>query len=144
MKYILGAPGSGKTKEILKLSEENRIPILCESAARKERLLQRAMQYGFVIPVPIVFSEVTAKDKVVYVDDIERLLQAMLGVKVDIVTLNLLKPDDVTTLKEWFLEQKSRFSINDFYLYLGKDKMKSLEVAIKSGSFLYFWYKFWI
>lgn len=100
MKYILGAPGSGKTKEILKLSEENRIPILCESAARKERLLQRAMQYGFVIPVPIVFSEVTAKDKVVYVDDIERLLQAMLGVKVDIVTLNLLKPGDVTTLKE--------------------------------------------
>ena len=100
MKYILGAPGSGKTKEILKLSEENRIPILCESAARKERLLQRAMQYGFVIPVPIVFSEVTAKDKVVYIDDIERLLQAMLGVKVDIVTLNLLKPDDVTTLKE--------------------------------------------
>ena len=62
MKYILGAPGTGKTKEILRLSEENRIPILCESQARKERLLQRAMQYGFVIPVPIVFSEVTPKD----------------------------------------------------------------------------------
>ena len=100
MKYILGAPGTGKTKEILRLSEENRIPILCESQARKERLLQRAMQYGFVIPVPIVFSEVTPRDKVVYIDDIERLLQAMFNIKVDTVTLNLLKPDDVTTLKE--------------------------------------------
>ncbi len=100
MKYILGAPGSGKTKEILRLSEENRIPILCESQARKERLLERAMQYGYVVPVPIVFSELTNKDKVVYIDDIERLLTAMFGVKVDTLTLNLLNPNDVTTLKE--------------------------------------------
>ncbi len=100
MKYILGAPGTGKTKEILRLSEENHIPVLCESQQRKNRLLERATQYGYVIPVPIVFSELTPNDKVVYIDDIERLFKAMFNVKVDTVTLNLLKPDDVTTLKE--------------------------------------------
>lgn len=100
MKYILGAPGTGKTKEILRLSEENHIPVMCESQARKERLLERAKQYGYVIPVPIVFNEITLSDKVVYVDDIERLFKAMFNVDVDIVTLNLLKPDDVKTLKE--------------------------------------------
>ncbi len=100
MKFIIGAPGTGKTKEILRLSEENNIPVLCESPQRKARLLERARQYGFVIPVPIVFNEVTPNDKVVYVDDIERLLKAMLNVSVDTVTLNLLNPTDITTLTE--------------------------------------------
>lgn len=98
MKFILGAPGSGKTKEILRLSAENHVPILCESPARKERLLQRALQYGFVIPVPIVFNEVKDDDRVVYIDDIERLLKAIFSCKVEIVTLNTEHESDVTKL----------------------------------------------
>ena len=99
MKFILGAPGIGKTKEILRLSAENRIPVLCESQARKERLLQRAYQYGYVIPVPIVFSEVSSKDGVVYIDDIDRLFKAMFPCKVEAVTLNLENEDDLKVLK---------------------------------------------
>lgn len=98
MKFILGGPGSGKTKEILRLSEENRIPILCESHARKERLLQRAFQYGYVIPVPIVYDEVKETDEVVYIDDIERLLNVLFPCKVDTITINTEKSSDVKKL----------------------------------------------
>ena len=31
MKFILGAPGTGKTKELLRMSAENKVPVLCES-----------------------------------------------------------------------------------------------------------------
>ena len=99
MKFILGAPGTGKTKELLRMSAENKVPVLCESVQRKERLLDRALQYGYIIPVPIVFNEMQDDDRVVYVDDIDRLLTAIFHCKVDTVTLNLEHPEDVRTLK---------------------------------------------
>lgn len=98
MKFILGGPGTGKTQHILKLSSENGIPILCESQARKERLLEKAMNYGYMIPIPIVFSEVKDTDKTVYIDDIEKLLSHMFSCKVEAITINTVTQDDVIKL----------------------------------------------
>ena len=47
MKIIFGNPGSGKTKALLELSAKNNIPVLCESAARVQRLLVKAEGYGY-------------------------------------------------------------------------------------------------
>ena len=97
MKLIVGSPGSGKTREILKLSEENNIPILCESADRVTRLMIKAQGYGFKIPTPVVYDEVKESESV-YVDDVSRLLKAMLPCKVDIITYNSEEKEDVRVL----------------------------------------------
>lgn len=91
MKIIIGNPGSGKTKKVLELSAENNIPILCESLARQERLLEKAKGYGLSIPQPIVFDAVTPDVKTVYIDDVNRLLDAMLHVDVAGMTINVEK-----------------------------------------------------
>lgn len=89
MKLILGNPGSGKTKEVLALSEKNNIPLLCESEARKQRLLVKARGYGFNnIPTPITFGELTPAVKAVYIDDIERVMEVAFNVKVAGLALN--------------------------------------------------------
>ena len=49
--------------------------------------------------VHIVFSEVSSKDGVVYIDDIDRLFKAMFPCKVEAVTLNLENEDDLKVLK---------------------------------------------
>lgn len=97
MKIIIGAPGSGKTKEILKMSAEKNIPILCESADRATRLLIKSQGYGYKIPTPIIYSEAKATD-VVFVDDVERLLNAMLPCKVETITYNVEAKDDIISL----------------------------------------------
>ena len=88
MKMIIGEPGSGKTKELLALSSINNIPILCESEERVSRLITKAQGYGYRIPTPVVYNEVDASVKTVYIDDIERLLKVMLPCNVDIITFN--------------------------------------------------------
>ncbi len=88
MKMIIGEPGSGKTKEILALSSINNVPILCESEERVTRLITKAQGYGYKIPTPIVYNQIDASVKTVYIDDIERLLKVMLPCNVDITTYN--------------------------------------------------------
>lgn len=98
MKIIVGYPGSGKTKYVLKQSADRNIPVLCESQARLERLLVKAQGYGFSIPRPIVFDEVTSQTKEVLIDDIERLLSAMLNCKVLEVSINVENEEDIINL----------------------------------------------
>ena len=57
MKIIIGEVGSGKTKAILKESQDKEAPILTDSIRRKEKLLDKAERYGFTVPVPMVVGE---------------------------------------------------------------------------------------
>ncbi len=95
MKIILGNPGSGKTKKILQMSAENNIPVLCESQARRERLFVKARGYGFSIPDPIVYNEIPSDVKVVYVDDVKRLLEVMFNLDVSAVSINVENNSDI-------------------------------------------------
>ena len=87
MKIILGNPGSGKTKELLKLSQDKKTPILCESESRVERLLVKAQGYGYTIPTPITIDKAKSVDQVL-IDDVERFFYNQIGVKVSAITIN--------------------------------------------------------
>lgn len=93
MKLIVGDCGSGKTKEILKLSSKTRIPVLCESESRKTRLLEKARGYDLNIPMPLVFSDDLSNISEVYVDDPARLLEAMLNVSLKGISINVSNND---------------------------------------------------
>lgn len=89
MKIILGTSGSGKTKRLLELSAINGTPILCESQARVERLLEKAKGYGYQIPLPIAYENFeNSKVKEVYVDDVNVFLEGILGAKISASTIN--------------------------------------------------------
>ena len=87
MKIILGNPGSGKTKELLAMSAERNVPILCESDARCERLLVKAQGYGYTIPTPVTLAQIDTVDDVL-IDDIERFFNIALNVKLEAFTVN--------------------------------------------------------
>lgn len=99
MNILLGGPGSGKTKELLKMSMDNNIPVLCESEARKERLLTKAEGYGYMIPVPVVYND-GRNVKEVYIDDIERLCQTMFNCKINTISINVTAKTDVNRMEE--------------------------------------------
>ena len=88
MKIIFGNPGSGKTKALLEQSAKNNIPVLCESAARVQRLLVKAEGYGYKIPAPLTFDELNENVSVVYIDDIKRVLEAVLNIRLAGITIN--------------------------------------------------------
>ena len=88
MKIIFGNPGSGKTKALLEQSEKNNIPVLCESAARVQRLLVKAEGYGFKITAPLTVEELNENVTAVYIDDIKRVLETVLNIRLAGITVN--------------------------------------------------------
>jgi hypothetical protein len=88
MKLIVGSASSGKTKRLLELSASNQVPILCESIERVQRLVVKAQGYGFNIPMPIVADELKANIKLVYIDEIDNLVEKLLKVNIGAVSIN--------------------------------------------------------
>jgi hypothetical protein len=88
MKLIVGSASSGKTKRLLQLSAANQVPILCESIERVERLVVKARGYGFNIPMPLVAEKLKAEVKLVYIDEIDNLVEKLLKVNVGAVSIN--------------------------------------------------------
>lgn len=99
MKIILGSNGSGKTKKMIEYSAAHNVAILCESKARADRLLQKAMGYGMKIPLPVVFDEFDpAHTKVVCIDEINGLIEKLLNVKVEALSINVDNIADIEDL----------------------------------------------
>jgi hypothetical protein len=88
MKLIVGSASSGKTKRLLELSASNQVPILCESIERVERLVVKARGYGYNIPMPLIAEELKADVKLVYIDEIDNLVEKLLKVNVGAVSIN--------------------------------------------------------
>ena len=88
MKLIVGSASSGKTKRLLELSAANQVPILCESIERVERLVVKARGYGYNIPMPLIAEELKADVKLVYIDEIDNLVEKLLKVNVGAVSIN--------------------------------------------------------
>lgn len=83
MKIIIGEVGSGKTKAILRESQNEGAPILTDSSRRKEKLLDKAERYGFTIPVPMVVGEdCIPTDGKYIIDNIKTVLERIFGSEV--------------------------------------------------------------
>ena len=79
---IGGGRNCGKTTELIKISAETGYPIVCVSKAIAHVISSQAHDLGFKIPFPITFRELplkSSKYKAVLVDEIEHLLEELIG-----------------------------------------------------------------
>lgn len=98
MKILLGSPSTGKTKKLLELSANTGVPVLCESTARVERLLEKARGYGFRIPTPVTYDTLNPSIKAVYIDELSSLVERMLNVRVEAYTINNTDETEIVDL----------------------------------------------
>ena len=98
MKILLGSPSTGKTKKILELSSTTGVPVLCESTARVERLIEKARGYGFSIPTPVTYDTLNPSIKAVYIDDLAAFVEKMLNVRVAAYTINNTDETEIVNL----------------------------------------------
>lgn len=91
MKIIHGKKGTGKTTELIKKSSKENKYIVCANKEDARRIAKMAIEMELNIPYPIVASELPVQGyniKSVLVDDIEAVLQSMIGRPVDYITSN--------------------------------------------------------
>lgn len=90
MKIIRADRGQGKTTELIKKSNEEWKYIICASKRRANNIVKIADEMGLDIPYPITISELPLskgqKMDGVLIDDIEDILQYLIGKRVDYVT----------------------------------------------------------
>lgn len=80
MDIIFGEIGSGKTKELLRLSEEKGATIITDTQRRVNKLLDKADRYGVHINTPLVVGEdcIPTNGKYI-VDNIKNVLEKIFG-----------------------------------------------------------------
>ncbi|MBY6932275.1 replicase [Clostridium botulinum] len=89
MKIIRANRGTGKTTELVKRSNKEWKYIICKDRQRVEVIVKTSNKLGLDIPFPITVSELPLRSsfiKSVLIDDIEDVLQYVIGKKVDCVT----------------------------------------------------------
>ena len=89
---IIGGRGSGRTTELIKLSAENNIYIVCLNRSRALNIAAMAREMGLTIPFPITVAELPIKRNSswineVYVDDADQVLESMIGVHISNITI---------------------------------------------------------
>ena len=89
---IIGGRGSGRTTELIRMSAENNIYIVCLNRRRALNIAAMAREIGLTIPFPITVAELPISRKSswineVYVDDADHVLESLIGVRVSNITL---------------------------------------------------------
>lgn len=86
MRYILKGRGLGKTTDLIYLSAQTGVPIVC---MQTDLILYQANRLNITIPKPIShrrFMTMNPKPDKVFVDDLNVFLRSILGCTVDTVT----------------------------------------------------------
>lgn len=90
MKLIGGKKGCGKTTELIKLSHETGISIVCADVNRARLIQDMARKMGLSIPYPVAVNrDLDYYPKEVLVDDIEDVISRLLNSSVSIATTRL-------------------------------------------------------
>lgn len=99
MKIIAKGRGKGKTTELIKMSAEKQIPIVCMIGSI-QYIIDKAKEMGLTIPKPLTVQQLNMtqwKDKPVLVDNAEFILQTKLGHKIEAITLNSDDSNELVT-----------------------------------------------
>lgn len=89
MKIIKANRGQGKTTELVKLSNKDWKYIICKDQQRLEIITETADRLGLDIPFPITIRELPLRSpyiKSVLIDDVEDVLEFVVGKSIDFVT----------------------------------------------------------
>jgi hypothetical protein len=95
MKKILKTKGSGKTTDLIKLSAETKINIVCMDSKRVLQVNKQAEKLKFKIPHVMswrdfIFSKDDNKGKSILLDDAEDILQNLCyPAKIEAITLTI-------------------------------------------------------
>lgn len=87
---IIGGRGSGKTLELIKMSAERNIYIVCADRQRALNIAAMARELGYQIPFPITLMELPIHSRFiqeVFVDDVDVVLERIIGRRVSNITL---------------------------------------------------------
>ena len=81
--------GKGKTTELIKLSAQTGIPIVCATLQQVEVILAKANRMGLCIVQPIPVNKIKDYEvSKVYVDDMEYVLSTLLKSEVEIAAVS--------------------------------------------------------
>jgi hypothetical protein len=114
MKIIAKGRSQGRTTELIKISAEKQIPIVCNSSGSVQYIMDTANKIGLKIPKPIIPNElnlVQFKNKDILIDNAEFLLQ------------NLLHTHGIEAITVTTDENQEEKKINYF-----EDKVKKLKL----------------
>ena len=87
---IIGGRGSGKTLELIKMSAERNIYIVCADRQRALNIAAMARELGYQIPFPITLMELPIHSRFiqeVFVDDVDVVLERIIGRRVSNMSL---------------------------------------------------------
>ncbi|HHX62142.1 MAG TPA: replicase [Epulopiscium sp.] len=108
MKIISADRGQGKTTELIKRSNKEWKYIICADIKRVEIISTMARGLGLDIPYPIAVRELPLSNgsfiKSVLIDDIEDVLQSIIGKKVDCVTTSC----EIVSIEGDFTDETNR------------------------------------
>jgi len=88
---ICGGRRSGKTTKLIKYASENGLYIVCADKKRVKIIADQAKEMGVDLRYPICLSELPLRSrfiKKVCIDDVHDILERIIGVPVDVMTIN--------------------------------------------------------
>ncbi len=94
MRVIIGAPGSGKTLELIKMSAARGYRIVCDTLQRAEKIQAQAKEMGYDIPQPVSFTTFLSHPtsplwiKGFLLDDADQLLQRLVNRPIAAITIS--------------------------------------------------------
>lgn len=100
MKIIAGGRSSGKTTELVKISNKEWKYIICSDKSRVGNIIRTAEKLGLDIPFPITVDELPLNGrfiKSVLIDDIEDVLKLIIRKNIDFSTTSceIIKGDNI-------------------------------------------------
>lgn len=118
MKKIIKNRGEGKTTDLIKISAEKQIPIIAMSNLHAVEIMKKAAEMGLNIPTPTTCKasggHIYCPYGEVLVDEIDYVLQNILGCKIN--TLTITNPKKISKSKaeeKCIAEDDSNFEIVD-------------------------------
>lgn len=93
MIMIVGSRGSGRTTELIRYSNESKVPILVGSKHEQRFIKHQASKMGVDIPEPVSIDVrlemITGRSRTMAIDNVETILRQVTGCVPTIVTCDL-------------------------------------------------------